>query len=248
MISKLIPNRIKKIIRNIVLSGNNVTCPICEKNFITFLPFGAEGVKSRMNAMCPNCFSLERTRVFWLILKKNDFFSSKKSILHVAPEKMLFEKFNSYSKLDYKAIDKFEAGYTRPKGTISMDVTDLKFTDNWFDFILCSHVLEHVIDDIKAMSEMYRVMKKGGWGIIQVPLDFSKKETFEDFNITSSEDRIKAFGQHDHVRIYGVDYLSKLEKTGFEVTAYEVSEHFDENTISRFGLNCSEKIIIVIKH
>lgn len=249
MIKKLIPRKIKTALRNLILKGNNVECPICEKTFIKFLPFGVPPAKPRMNAMCPNCLSLERTRIYWKYLsEKSNLFNSKKSILHIAPEFKLFEKFSSYPKIKYFPIDKFTKGYSYPKGTINMDLTNLEYPDNAFDFILCSHVLEHIPNDILAMQELYRVLKPSGFGILQVPIEMDRKTTYEDHSITSPKEREKAFGQFDHVRIYGKDYINRLNSVGFEVELDEYANKASKSDKFRFGFGEGESLFVVRKN
>lgn len=92
------------------------------------------------------------------------------------------------------------------------------------------------------MSELYRVMKKGGSGIFQVPIDYNRDETFEDFSITSPKEREKAFGQHDHVRLYGKDYKTRLENAGFRVTEDDFVKGFSTSEQTRYGIRDSELI------
>ncbi len=248
LIKKLIPGSIKIKIRNLALQGNNVECPICEQTFITFLPFGVPPAPLRANAHCPNCNSLERTRMYWkYITEKTDILTRKSTILHVAPEKSLFNRFVSLPNIKYVPVDKFTKGYSYPKETINMDITNMSFSDNTFDFILCSHVLEHIPDDRKAMQELYRVMKPGGMGILQVPIKLNMEKTYEDDSITTPEERQKAFGQHDHVRWYGKDYITRLENAGFKVELDDFSVKASEYDKFRFGYGKGEPLFIVKK-
>jgi ubiquinone/menaquinone biosynthesis C-methylase UbiE len=190
---------------------------------------------------------VERTRIFCKFLTDSNFFDSNKTVLHVAPELKLFYRFSLNPLIDYHPIDKFTEGYTRPKGTINMDITDMKYPDNLFDFILCSHVLEHVPNDILAISELFRVMKYGGWGILQVPIEMDREKTYEDESITSPEERKKAFGQFDHVRMYGKDYIDKLQSAGFEVELNDYAQKVSEVDKMRYGFGIEENIFIVKK-
>jgi SAM-dependent methyltransferase len=242
-------NRIVKSIQRRVLKyllrGDNLFCPICNKGFITFLPYGV----NRANALCPYCGSLERTRLFWLYVmqREPDFFLKTKRVLHIAPERILFNKFSSASEIDYYPGDLFTEGWKYPKGTIKLDVTDLKFENNFFDFVLCSHVLEHVPDDKKAMRELYRVLKPGGWAILQVPIEMSREITYEDFSITTAKDRLDAFGQFDHVRIYGRDYVHRLQEVGFEVLVIDIWNSLSPNERFKLGLLPEEDLFVVNK-
>lgn len=249
MIRRLVPRRIKTAIRNFILRGNNVECPICEKTFVKFLPFGVPPAQPRMNAMCPNCLSLERTRIYWKYLsEKSNLFNSKNSVLHIAPEFKLFEKFMMHPKINYFPIDKFTEGYSYPKGTKNMDLTNLKYPDNTFDFVLCSHVLEHIPNDILAMQELYRVLKPSGFGILQVPIEMDRTTTYEDHSIISPKEREKAFGQFDHVRIYGKDYIDRLKSVGFEVKIDAYANKTSKLDKFRFGFGAGELLFIVRKN
>jgi len=130
-------------------------------------------------------------------------------MLHVAPERSLAKRFKKtfeYISIDLDGSRAMEAG----------DITDLRFPDNHFDCIICNHVLEHVPEDKKAMAELFRVLKPGGWASLQVPIKLESETTDEDPGANAAE-RERRFGQHDHVRVYGLDYLKRLTTAGFEV-------------------------------
>lgn len=228
---------LKKRILSKVLKGKNVECPVCKKCFITFLPFGIKN--KRPNALCINCLSLERHRLIWLYLtKETDLFQrrEKTSLLHVAPEPCFFKIFKKCKSIDYYPVDKFEEGYRYPSGTKNMDITDIPKENNYFDAILCNHVFEHIPEDHKAMKEIFRVLKVGGWAILQVPIDYDLKITVEDATITSPQAREQAFGQFDHVRQYGLDYKDRLTKAGFKVSPIPYSESFSKKDKFKYGL------------
>jgi len=144
--------------------------------------------------------------------------------------------------LDYKTCD-----LASPIADVQADIQDLPFENNCFDVIFCNHVLEHVDDDKKALSELYRVMKPGGWGIFQVPIRYQLIETFEDSAITDRKERIEKFGQYDHVRVYGMDYYETLKKSGFEVEKVNLSEKLSDEEIKRFALEKNEILPLVRK-
>ena len=223
-------------------------CLICDKSFMTFLPFGMTPESLRANAQCPNCGSLERTRTYWKYIDSvPDFLSLKLKVLHVAPEGGLFRKFKGLPNIEYFPLDKFEEGYKYPKGTLNGDITDLDFPESFFDFILCSHVLEHISQDKVAIKELFRVLKSGGWGILQVPIDQTLEETYEDPNVILPEERIKAFGQFDHVRLYGKDYELRLREAGFEVSIDKYASRLPTIEKFRYGLGEGEALYIVKK-
>ena len=123
---------------------------------------------------------------------------------------------------------------------VRMDISDIQYPDNTFDVIYCSHVLEHVPDDKKALREFWRVLKIDGWAILQVPI--TSDVTFEDPTVTSPEERERLFGQHDHVRRYGPDYRDRLVDVGFSLTVDGFVRQLDERTINRYGLMRSEDV------
>ena len=198
----------------IYLFGNKYTDPIDGSSFRKFLPYGYNNV--RENALSPSTYSLERHRLLWLYLKnETEFFNKNIKVLHFAPEAAFLEKFKKLNNISYNTID-----LNSPLADIKADICDLPFEDESYDFILCNHVLEHIIDDTKAMQELYRVLKKDGIGIFQVPLNMSSKKTFEDFSITGPKERNKAFGQYDHVRLYGMDFFERLENASNFIKSY----------------------------
>jgi len=127
----------------------------------------------------------------------------------------------------------------------TMDITDIRHQSASFDAIYCSHVLEHVPNDKKAMGEFFRVLKPGGWAALQVPIPRDK--TYEDWSITAPLDRAAAFGQSDHVRIYGLDIVERLREVGFEVRVEETNLLFTATEIARFGLSTTEPILFCRK-
>lgn len=197
--------------------GKQSFCPICG-NYSFFKPFG---IVPRKKARCEYCGSLERYRLLWLFLNMKceiGQFDKNLKILHIAAEKCLSDKFEEIFRENYLTADLYN-----PSAKIKMDITDIKENDEVFDIIICNHVLEHVIDDRKAMREFYRVLKRGGWAILNVPV-INGEKTYEDFSINTEEGRLKAFGQGDHVRAYGRDYIDRLREVGFKVSAIPAEE------------------------
>ncbi len=170
-------------------------------------------------------------------------------LLHFAPEKMFYDIFSNNNSIDYTPCDLYPKKY-RSNGLTKVskvDMTKIPFEDESFDFILCNQVLEHIPDDNLAMKELFRVMAQNGNGIFQVPIDYSRRQTYEDWSITTPKEREKAFGQHDHVRWYGQDYKDRLKKVGFIVKEIDYPSNFSSNEIFNFGLIKSEKIYHVKK-
>lgn len=202
--------------------GDKYECPTCHTKYKKLLPYGR--ISPRVNALCPNCLTLERHRLLWLYLReRTDFFTAKLKVLHVAPEYPFIPHFKKLKNLDYITGD-----LESPLAMVKMDVHDIPFEENTFDVVICNHVLEHVTDDYKVMKEFLRVLKPNGWAILQCPIDYSLKETYEDASITDPLEREKHFGQDDHVRMYGPDYGKRLEKGGFDVIEDKFAEELGE--------------------
>lgn len=221
--------------------GTKFNDPIDGKSYRKFLPYGYG--KQRENALSPGTLSLERHRQMWLYLQnKTDFFTKNYKVLHIAPEQEFLRRFKKMVNLDYTSADLYS-----PIVDVKADILDLPFENESFDIIFCNHVLEHIEEDQKAMSELYRVMRKDGWGIFQVPMKNSLEKSYEDFSIKDPKERQKHFGQYDHVRWYGMDYFDRLKKAGFEVDINFYSKKFSEEEITRFGLMENEILPIVSK-
>ncbi len=221
--------------------GSSYTDPIDGKSYRKFLPYGYR--EQRPNVLAPGSLSLERHRLLWLYLQSETrFFTEKIKVLHVAPEQAFYKRFRKQENLDYTTVD-----LDSPLADIRADITDLPFEDEIFDVILCNHVLEHVPDDKKAMQELYRVMQKGGFGIFQVPLDLHRAETYEDASITSPEARSRHFGQYDHVRIYGMDYFSRLESVGFQVEKIDYTNKITPELFEKYRLAKGEILPVCYK-
>jgi len=234
--------------------GNKYKCPFCRGHFSTFLPAGLDipvlkekqviGGGYRLNSKCPRCYARDRERLIYLYLKKEKRYvlSASISLLHVAPEKNLAIKLKSNPNINYISAD-----LNSPLVDINMDITDIKQPDDTYDVIICNHVLEHINDDRKAMSELFRVLKKGGFAILQVPISYSIDKTLEDFSITSPEDREIMYGQKEHVRIYGSDYKLRLKGVGFSVIEYQFIEDMEPQSLKKFALFKDEKIFVCSK-
>ena len=221
---------------SLFLRGDNFEDPINGKRYRRLLPYGR--LKSRKNALAPDSMSLERHRLMWLFMQEEtNFFKENLKFLHIAPEYCFIKLFKNMKNLDYTTGDLIS-----PWADVKMDVHDIPFEDNHFDVVICNHVLEHVKDDKKVMKEFFRVMKKGGWGIFQVPIDYNNAYTKEDKSITDPKQREKLYWQSDHLRLYGRDYGTKLEDAGFTVTESNFIEKLDRSLVERYALPKGELI------
>lgn len=236
--------RLSYVVRPILatyLKGSTYTDPIDGKSFKSFLPYGYGNQRS--NVLSPSTLSLERHRLLWLYLKnETSFFSDPLKVLHFAPEQAFYKRFRLMKNLDYVTTD-----LNSPLADVKADICNLPFENNSFDVILCNHVLEHIPDDTKAMQELYRILKKGGMGILQIPQDLNREKTFEDDSITDKKERAKIFGQYDHVRVYGRDYFDKLRDIGFTVEEVDYTTNLSKDLIDRYCLAQGEIIPVVRK-
>jgi len=263
-ISKVIPNRLRPsvsksraLFRDLkttakarLYSGSEYQCQFCNRSFRKLLHTGSHSptlvahkvIPSgyRKNARCPNCGSLDRERHIHLYLKNKAkvYDDARMRLLHFAPEENLKEALTTCSGIDYVSVDLLRNAMTR------MDIANLGFMDRTFDAIICSHVLEHVPDDRRALSELFRVLKPGGWAVIQVPISFALEVTYEDPTIIKPVERHRAFGQRDHLRIYGKDYLNRLRDAGFDVDVWSYAEEFSEAEAHKHGLLEGEKLFV----
>ena len=217
----------RNVVRAVPYHGKEKFCPVCGKSSQRFRQYGTVP-----NAQCAHCGSLERHRLLWIYLttKTNLFEGTVKRMLHVAPEPC-FEP-----RLKHRLGDSYlTADISDPRAMLKMDIMDIKYPHGFFDVIYCCHVLEHVQDDRTAIREFYRVLKNDGWAILLVPITADK--TFEDPSIVEPDERLKAFGQEDHVRRYGTDYGDRLREAGFNVEVSTVGDLIprDEDAI-RMGL------------
>lgn len=227
---------------SVLYAGNNVICPVCNSTFRTFLPYGR--INPRPNALCPNCQSLERHRLIWLYLQtETDFFKKPQDVLHIAPEACFMKPFEKIHQDKYITAD-----IESPLAKVKMDIHAIPFNDHSFDVVLCNHVLEHVDNDIKAMSEINRVLKPGGFAVLQVPFFHPiPDKTYEDFTITDPRQREKAFGQDDHVRKYGRDFPKRIAQSGLKPVENNFVNEKTDSERAKFGLVRGETLFIGIK-
>ena len=233
-------NRIEQIygayVKSLLLRSDfSVECPCCgwQGNHFFAQPI-VDG--ERLDALCPKCGSLERHRLYYIYLKNIIPTEKKVKVLHFAPEDVLAKLFNSFDNVDYVSAD-----INPKKAMVKEDIMQLSFKKDSFDIIFCAHVLEHIVDDVGAMSELKRVLRSGGIAILQVPIKKEFKgiainKTYEDSSVIDPAERAKKFGQSDHVRIYGVDYVDRLRTSGFKVNINKFANSLNEDLIDKYSL------------
>ena len=255
--------KLKSIVKRLRYFGSQRYCAVCDRSsnqFLTFRPFAdlrsnnvpitwlllreidcmagilflrkSLGINPRPDARCPFCRSLERHRLAIIFFreKSNLFDGQSKDFLHVAPERVFKRMFSRAIGSGYLTADLMAEGVME-----KMDITDIQHPDESFNIIYCSHVLEHVPDDRKAMSEFFRVLRPSGWAVLNVPI--TTDVTYEDPSITDPEERERLFGQYDHVRRYGSDYKDRLEEAGFHVSVFSPRDFLSPAEIETQGMS-----------
>ena len=220
--------------------GRGRECPVCGSHYRRFMPYGY--VTSREDALCPHCLSLERHRMIWLWLKESsNLFDGFPRLLHIAPEVSLMRHFKRHYRDNKNYIT---ADLESPLADLHFDVQNIPLEDESMDVIICNHLLEHVEDDRRAMAELYRILKCGGWGIMLVPEERGRATTFEDDTITDPEERTRIFGQYDHRRIYGRDYDERLTTAGFRVKRIAYNELLSAEQRQRYAIGTDDLIVV----
>ena len=242
--------RLRSAVRRVAYFGFGYYCPLCRSRLREWLPFGLDlpvltragvvGGGRRENALCPVCYSSDRERLVYLYLRRRtDLFSRPQRLLHVAPERHLRAALLKAGCVRYVSAD-LEAAEVM----LRMDVVRAPFSDETFDAVVCNHVLEHVPQDRAAMAEILRLLKPGGWAVMQVPIGLALEKTAEDPVVRAPEAREAAFGQRDHVRIYAEDYRDRLEGAGFVVGVDPFVRELAGDEAVRYGLDTRENLYI----
>ncbi len=241
---------IRKIIKKILYSGTTYQCPLCGYRCRDWAYSGVDAeVNSKLDIIgagrrknvCHQCGSNDRERLVIAFLneqlKSQDW--TKIAVLHIAPEYNLSRWIAQQQPQRYIQGDRHMEGYQYPAAVQHMDITQLPFETNTFDWVICNHVLEHIEDDKKAMDEIYRVLKPRGSAVLQVPISLKLDKTYENKSIQTPDEREQHFGQRDHVRIYGPDYVQRLKEVGFEVNRQKIKSE------NNWGLNPLEDVFWV---
>lgn len=244
-----------KIRMTVQYGGSTFECNCCGGHWRKLVPRGRDDIEVikekkitsmgyRLNSQCPNCFSIERDRLLYWYLKHETTLldpNQPVKVLHIAPEYFLGHLLKDLSHVDYLSTDLV---LYDPLVMETMDVNDIQYSDHSFDVVFCNHVMEHIPDDRRAMSEIFRVLKPGGWAVLLTPISYKLDETYEDSSIVGEAERERAFGQNDHVRIYGPDYKDRLASVGFDVKLYTAADHFTPEQIHRLMLWPEETLYI----
>ena len=219
------------------LSGNNFYCPCCGKSARRFLEKG-NGIEVRSNAVCPHCGSLERSRLLYLYLKdKTNIFLNDPSILHFAPEDAL--------KVHFAANPNYTDADLNPNlASHQMDITDIRFQDNHFDYIICSHVLGHVPDEQKALKELYRVLKTGGNLFLMSLMDLDADQTLHDANYATPDQKLRNYGEKDLERLYGNDFAERIKAENVRIEKIDYRMNFSAEDRQKMALGDGRRELI----
>lgn len=243
--------------------GDKYVCPLCKTKLAYFLPlpmyylremyehqcihsvFQGETINLEQYE-CPVCHCSDRDRLYFLYIQRvlqNLDKSKKIRLLEIAPATQLRKMLRQNEQIEYRCGDLFMEDVDD-----KIDITDMKvYGDESFDAFVCSHVLEHVDDDLKAMRELYRILKRDGWGIAMVPINLALEENYEDPSITSESGRWKHFAQNDHVRMYSKPgFIQRLNEAGFKVEQYGV-DFFGQAAFEKHGIHPRSVLYVVKK-
>ncbi len=229
------------LVRGIWFLGRRHACPVCGWSFRTFV-HGGGSFRPRPAGYCPRCNSKGRHRLIWLYMEENPHLMRDVSrLLHVSPHLSLGRRLSSGARFAYVGLDLQSGPHVQVRG----DLTALPFAGESFDTAVCIHVLEHVEDDLGAMTELYRVTKPDGRVIVNVPMS-QESRTLEDATVRTPRQRREMFGEETHVRVYGLDLVERLGATGFHVEA-AVQPSRSSREVVRLGLPSDERSFICTK-
>lgn len=227
-LSRLLPRSLRWSLKRIWYLGRARRCPVCASSLRSFAPHGDP---PRPNAYCPICRSVERHRLAWICFQeRTDLLrGAGKRLLHLAPELGIEARLRDREGLQYVSLD-----IESPLAGLRGDATALPLASGVFDAVYCSHVLEHIPEDRQVLAEFFRVLKPGGWALLDVPI--TGDLTFEDPQVSDPVDRKRLFGQHDHVRAYGRDFAERVGAEGFDVKTLPAESIVARGLWTRLGL------------
>jgi SAM-dependent methyltransferase len=256
--AKLLPAGVKQRLQGLEAAfwSYRYECSLCRRRVESFLPlwqvmprliadlkkhnfdmqlFAQAETLNLQQYACPYCLSNDRTRLYALFVRteaERIGNTAKHRMLDIAPARTLRETILKLGCFDYRSAD-----LLRTDVDDRVDITDMKaYANDSFDCFICSHVLEHVPDDRRAMAELFRILKPGGWGIAMAPTILSLKATIEDASLSDPEERFRRFGQGDHLRLYARhDFIERLTQAGFNVSGLGFT-HFGGEVLERNGI------------
>ena len=254
MIGKLGSRAIRLVSRGFAILGSAKLCYACNRRVGRFLPYrgGWKDVPPRIRALdvigsdvenfsCPRCGAHDRERHLLMYFDRAGMWKriAGAAVLHFAPERILAARISNAKPARYVKADLFPTA----ADTTREDISKLSFGDRTFGVVIANHVLEHVADDRAAMKEIFRVLQPGGLAVLQTPYCDKLTRTFEDESIRDDAGRLQAFGQEDHVRLYGRDLFSRLQGAGFVSKVLDHDSALKDYGESLYGVNRREPFI-----
>lgn len=240
------------------LPGGPRICALCNHHVWRFMPYkaGARGVPPLMHAVgvigsnvdqfeCPRCGAHDRERHLLLYLRASGILEAftGKSVLHFAPEKRLSRHIRAAQPGSYVPCDLFP----QDPGVVRVDMLHIQFDTDSFDVVIANHVLEHVDDEQQALAEVHRVLKRGGLAILQTPYSAKLQRTWQDAGVDDAESRLQAYGQSDHVRLFGRDIFDRIAAAGFESNVRQHDDLLDDIDPVTAGVNPAEPFFLFRK-
>lgn len=235
---------------NELIKEGSYYCNLCEKEIPFMLDAGIDspifskrkiiGGGKRKKCICPLCGCNDRERWVQYVLKNEiHIYDEEAKILHFAPERQIEKKLRNNKKLEYITADIEKGRADRVE-----DITNISFQESSFDYIICNHIMEHISNEKGAFAELRRCLKKTGKIVFSVPICW-ETDTIEDDTIVTKEERLKEYGQEDHVRLYGRDLQKKLEENGFHAMNYQVNKILSQEKIEVMRLIPEDSVWIL---
>jgi SAM-dependent methyltransferase len=219
--------------RLILATGRTVECPYCGWHGWRFLSAGED---RKPNRLCPGCGSLERYRILALLLERELAGRTSVQLLELAPKACL-QRFCRTRRWGYLSSDLED-----PKAMVHADLRAMPMATSSLDAIVCLHVMEHIIDDGPAFSEIARMLKPDGFAVICVPLGDDRTQEG-----APRSEWTRLYGQYDHVRLYGLDIVERMQAAGLEVTTLDTHSHFDAGRLTRYGLRGDDRYFFIVR-
>jgi hypothetical protein len=255
---RAVPRAWRRPVKRIGWWGLRHRCPVCDARVRRYLPEGYEfpvlreldvvGGERWPERTCPVCHANTRSRLLWWYLETVLRIRERRvRLLHLAPEPCIAWRLRALSSVSVHAADRDPSRYAFAGTLCQLDATALPYADACFDLILANHVLEHIDDDARALAELWRVLRPGGCAVLQVPIAQRLTHTLEDPRMRTPEQRERAYGQGDHVRLYGLDYAARLERAGFAVQKRTDHRQLDAEQKSRWLFNPREVLFLATR-
>lgn len=255
---RVVPQRWRPALRRVYWRGGRHRCPVCDARVRGYLPEGYDlpvlreldvvGGEHWPERVCPVCFANTRTRLVWFYLtRESGVLEDFTRLLHLAPEMGVHWRLSAANNVDYRPGDLSPERYAFANDVRRIDLTSLPYPDVSFDVVLANHVLEHIVDEARALAEIHRVLRPGGWAMLQVPIAQKLEQTREDASAASPEARERLFGQNDHVRLYGCDYPDRLARAGFSVELWDGHVRAGGDSCDTWLLNPRESLAIATR-